>query len=87
MLNDCKVIVSGYCVKYWSTAGITAITGELNEGRIRVRTNGYYQSYGAKEWDVTLEGAKAKVELLRIRKVASLTKQLKKITNLRVKTP
>jgi hypothetical protein len=87
MLNDCKATVSGYCVKYWATAGITAITGTLDGGRIMVCTNGYYQSYGDKEWDTTLVGATAKAERLRAKKIASLKKQLKKVTEMEIKTP
>ena len=71
-------LTTGYCVKYCLTQGIFKIEGVVKEkDRIQLQ-NGYYQSFSSKEWDRTLEGAKAKAEVVRERRIKSLEASLEK---------
>ncbi len=76
-----------WCAKYALTQGIFKIAGRIRQGgkRIMAKMAGHYQSFGEKEFDLTLEGAKVKAEALRKKKLASLKKQLSRIEKLEIK--
>ena len=77
-----------YCLKYALTSGIIKITGYARDnGRFMRKDTGWYQSLGQNEWARTGEDAIKKAEILRERKLVSLTKQVKKLEEMTFEVP
>jgi len=81
-----KYATEVYCVKYCLTKGIFKVAGEVKDrGWFMSRSElGWYNSLSEKEWDHTLEGAQAKAEVLRQKRITSLKKSLAKMETLEI---
>lgn len=76
-----------WITKYALTTGIKEVAGEISENCPSMFCdNGspypqYFHGEG-RDWHRTLEGAKAKAEEMRVAKIASLQKQIKRLEKL-----
>ena len=77
-------LTKGYCVKYCLTQGIFPVEGVVKDNDRIILQTGYYQSFSSKEWDRTLEGAKAKAEVMRQKRIKSLKASLKKVESMTI---
>ena len=74
-----------YVTKYALTKGIMQFDAEIEGDLIKVIINGYTNFFTGEgnEWHITIDGAKERAEKMRIKKIESLNKQMKKITNMK----
>jgi hypothetical protein len=86
MLN--KEQFTAYVTKYALSAGILEVTAEWREGdtMISYKTSGssFMQFAHKNDWSRDLESAKARVEVMRTKKIASLHKSIEKMMGLKV---
>jgi len=73
-----------YLVRYWATAGIQKVRGQIKNGYLVSRVSSYYQTFSKTYWAASLEEAIQKAEALRIKKITSLTKQIEKLKKLKL---
>lgn len=79
---------TAYITKYAFTAGILEVQAEWTEGSdgVTYKTAGssFMQFSHAKEWYRDVDSAKARVEVMRTKKIASLNKSIEKMMGLKV---
>jgi hypothetical protein len=84
-LRDEVTKVSAWCTKYALTQGIFKIEGYVNErGRFHCPAM-HHQHFSPVEFDLTLEGAKLKAEAMRLKRLASLRKQITNLESMEIK--
>lgn len=74
-----KQTIQVWCVKYALTQGISPVVGYEIEGGRFIMPKQYYQCLGKNDWARTLASAKEAAEEKRLKKIASLRKQLEKL--------
>lgn len=72
-----------YATKYALTDGILHDEAEIVEGMAVMRHRGFYFHGEGREWHRTEEAAKARAEEMRIKKISSHQKAIKKLENLK----
>lgn len=74
-----------YISKYALSSGIFYINAEIRESGMACEIGGYHRCFHeeGKEWHETLEDALKRAEEIRLRKIASLKKQLAKYEKMR----
>ena len=75
-----------FITKYALTTGIYKVEGEVKDDMFKQLRNGsgaFDQYFFGKDWHLTEEGAIARAEEMRIRKLKSLDAQIKKISLLK----
>lgn len=79
-------MTTAYITKCALTTGIFRAEGKVNGELFRIPGGSYFDSYyhgNGKEWHLTEEAALARAEEMRIAKLKSLNKQMKKISALK----
>lgn len=78
-----KEQITAYVTKYALTKGITEQKGEISSyDTFGYKVNGWYSSVIKNDYSLTLEDAKKQAEQKRLKKIASLEKQIQKLKKL-----
>ncbi len=80
-------IIEVFAHEYWLTAGIQKVSGKIitDRGTFDAGTCSHYIQ--KEDYSLTLDAAKAAVEVKRQARIASLEKSLAKVRNLKLKLP